>query len=75
MSKRTELAAGQITNDDKLTIELVEPPELPAMIKIRWPDKPSLCPPAQFDQAVAAAMRILSNAVVELAALRVRKKL
>jgi hypothetical protein len=75
MSKRTELAAGQITNDDKLTIELVEPPKLPAMIKIRWPDKPSLCPPAQFDQAVAAAMRILSNAVVELAALRVRKKL
>jgi hypothetical protein len=75
MPNRTELAVGQITNHDKLTIELIEPPDLPAVIRIRWPDKPSMCPPAQFDQAVAAAMRILSNAVVELAALKVRKKL
>jgi hypothetical protein len=32
-------------------------------------------PPAQLKATVAAAMRILSNSVVELAALRVRKKL
>jgi hypothetical protein len=75
MPKRTELASGQVTNSDKLAVELIEPPDLPAIIRIYWPDKPSLCPPAQFDQAVAAAMRILSNAVVELAALKVRKKL
>ena len=75
MPNRTELATGQITNSDKLTIELIEPPEQPAVVQIRWPDKPSLYPPAQFDQAVAAAMRVLSNAVIELAALRVWKKL
>jgi len=75
MSNRTELATGQITNHDKLTIELIEPPELPAIIRIHWPDKPSMCPPAQFDRAVANAMRVLSNAVVELAALRVWKRL
>jgi hypothetical protein len=75
MSKRTELVSGQITNNDKLSIQLIEPPELPAIIRIRWPDKPSMCPPAQFDHAVAAAMRVMSNAVVELAAIRVRKKL
>jgi hypothetical protein len=75
MPKRTELASGQVTNHDKLTIELIEPPDLPTIIRIGWPDKPSMCPPAQFDQAVAAAMRILSKAVVELAALKVRKRL
>jgi hypothetical protein len=75
MSKITTLAEGQITNHDKLTIELVEPAGLPPMIKIRWPDKPSLCPPAQFDAAVAAAMRIFANAVIELAAIKVWKKL
>jgi hypothetical protein len=75
MSKRTELAHGAINNSDHLTIELVEPPELPPVIRLRWPDKPSLCPPAQLDAVVAAAMRILANAVVELAALKVRKRL
>jgi hypothetical protein len=71
----TQLAHGKITNADTLTIELIQPPDMPPMIRIRWPDKPSLCPPSQFDAAVAAAMRILSNAVVKLAAIRVLKKL
>jgi hypothetical protein len=71
----TELAHGKITNNDHLTIELLEPPDLPAVIRLRWPDKATLCPPTQLDAVVAAAMRILVNAVVELAALRVRKKL
>jgi hypothetical protein len=37
--------------------------------------KPTITSPATFDQAVANAMKVLSNAVVELAALKVRKKL
>jgi hypothetical protein len=37
--------------------------------------KPTITSPATFDQTVAAAMKVLSNAVVELAAIRVRKKL
>jgi hypothetical protein len=71
----THLASGKITNADTLIVELVEPDGLPPIIRIRWPDKPSLCPPAQLNATVAAAMRVMSNAVVELAALRVRKKL
>jgi hypothetical protein len=73
--KVTPLAHGAINNSDHLTIELVEPPQLPAVVRLRWPEKPSLCPPAQLDAVVASAMRILANAVVELAALKVRKKL
>jgi hypothetical protein len=75
MSQTTPLSSGTL-NGQNLTIQLVEPGnDLPPAIVVKWPDKPSLCPPASFDQLVSSAMRILSNAVVELAALRVRKKL
>jgi hypothetical protein len=42
---------------------------------VRWPVKPTVASPASFDQVVADAMKILSNAVVELAAVRVWKRL
>lgn len=72
----TPLASGTVYDQDQLTIELVEPDhDLPPAIVIRWPAKPTTTAPASFDKAVAAAMRILSNAVVELAAIRVWKKL
>jgi hypothetical protein len=73
--KTTPIASGKITNNDHLTIELLEPRDMPPIIRFRWPDKPSLCPPTQLDAAVAAAMKVLSNAVVELAALRVYRRL
>jgi hypothetical protein len=71
----TQLARGPVNGADEIIVELAESPDLPPIIRIRWPSKATLCPPRQFDQTVAAAMRILSNAVVELAALRVWKEL
>jgi hypothetical protein len=75
MSKVTQLARGPINGADELSIDLVEPTDLPPVIRIRWPDKPTVCPPAQLNATVAAAMRVMSNAVVELAALRLWRKL
>jgi hypothetical protein len=40
-----------------------------------WPQRPTIASPASFDQGVADAMKVLSNAVVELAAIRVWQKL
>jgi hypothetical protein len=71
----TILARGPLNGADELSIELAESPDLPPVIRLRWPSKPTLCPPAQLDTTVAAAMRVLSNAVVELAAIRVYRKL
>jgi hypothetical protein len=71
----TSLSSGSL-NGQTLKIELVEPGnDLPNAVVIKWPQKPTICSPATFDQVVAAAMKVLSNAVVELAAIRVRKKL
>jgi hypothetical protein len=58
-----------------LTVELVEPTGKPPIIAITWPPKPTVCAPAQFDQVVATAMRLLPAAVVELAALKRWRKL
>ena len=75
MSNVTPLSSGSL-NGQTLTIELVEPGnDLPNAVVIRWPAKPTITSPATFDQAVAGAMKILANASVELAALKVWKKL
>ena len=74
MSTVTPLSSGSL-NGQTITIELVEPVDLPAAILIRWPEKPAVTSPANYDQLAAAAMRLIANASVELAAIKVRKKL
>jgi hypothetical protein len=71
----TQLARGPVNGADEIIVELAESPDLPPIIRIRWPASATLCPPAQCDRAVAASMRVLSSAVVELSAIRVWKKL
>jgi hypothetical protein len=75
MSNVTPLAQGSL-NGQTLKIELVEPGnDLPNGVVVKWPVKPTISSPATFDQVVANTMKILSNAVVELAAIRVWKRL
>jgi hypothetical protein len=70
----TPLSSGLI-NGQTLTIELVEPGnDLPNAVVVKWPQRPTISSLAAFDKVVADTMKILSNAVVELAALRVWKK-
>jgi hypothetical protein len=73
--KRIDLSAGSINGSDRIVVELIEPPGAPPIVTITWPAKPTVCTPANYDQIAAAAMRLLSAAVVELAAIKVRKKL
>jgi hypothetical protein len=71
----TPLAHGSL-NGQTLKIELVEPGnDLPTAVVVKWPVKPTITSPATFDKVVADAMKVLSNAVVELAAVRVWKRL
>ena len=76
MPKRTDLASGAINGNTPLRVELIEPNRgKPPVIAIDWPPTPTVCEPAQLDAVVAAAMRILANSVVTLAAIRVQRKL
>jgi hypothetical protein len=68
MSNVTPLSAGS-PNGQTLTIELVETGnDLPNAVVVKWPQKPTISSPAAFGKLVADTMRVLSNAVVELAA-------
>ena len=70
MSKITELASGQITNAEILTVELVEADETPAVVIIRWPLKATVLHPRRSSPAAEAAARIFAAAVVRLAQIR-----
>jgi hypothetical protein len=75
MNQTTQLASGLINGRDRLTVELMQPPDLPAAILLRWPHKPSITTPDAYANTAVAAMQILAAAVVELAAIRTWRKL
>lgn len=74
MSQITELASGQITAVDSITIELVEADETIPAIIIRWPVKPSVIHPHRFSSTADVAARTFAAAVVRLAHIRRDKR-
>ena len=64
------LAVGSVTQSDQLVVELVQPPDTPAAILIKWPSKPTVTDPARLTATVAAIVRVLGTAQIELAARR-----
>jgi hypothetical protein len=75
MSEITELASGQITAVDVLTIELVEANETTAVIIVRWPAKASVLHPRRFPAVADVAARTFAAALVKLAQIRRDRKL
>jgi hypothetical protein len=69
MSQITELASGQLTATDAVTIELVQADDHPTMVIIRWPSKASVFHPQRFPGVAESAARIFAAAVVRLAQL------
>jgi len=69
MSKISVLGSGQITAADTLSVELVKPPDTPAVVMIRWPQAPSVAPPTPkaIADIATALVRILAQAQARLA--------
>jgi hypothetical protein len=65
------LAAGAVSRSDHLAVELVERPDTPTAILIKWPTQPTVTDPAKLTSTVAAIVRVLGAAQIELAARRV----
>ena len=63
-----ELASGQVTKADRLTITLVQPPDTPEAILIIWPLKPTVVAPAKFQATVSSIVKVLAAAQIEYAA-------
>jgi hypothetical protein len=72
MSKVTELASGQITAVDSIVVELIEADETPAVVIIRWPDKPTVLHPRRFTDTAAGIARLFAEAATRLSQIRAR---
>ena len=73
-SSITPLASSQI-NHDQLKVELVEPDTMPAMVRIVWPDAPTVVDPERFRDLAAALVKLFSEAHVALTHIRARRYL
>ena len=60
------LAVGAVTQSDRLAIELVQRPDTPAAILIKWPPQPTVTDPADLTATIAAIMRVLGTAQIEM---------
>jgi hypothetical protein len=70
MSQITELASAQLNGTASITIELIEADEIPAVIIVTWPAKPTVFHPRRFPSGADTAARVFAAAVVKLAQLR-----
>ena len=69
-SSRTDLAAGGINGSDQLVVELIEADDLPPIIAINWPAKPTVCNPDRFPDTAATVARLMARASTELARIK-----
>jgi hypothetical protein len=57
----TPLASSQI-NHDHLKVELVEPPDMPAIVRIVWPPAPTVVDRKRFPDVAAAIAQLFARA-------------
>jgi hypothetical protein len=65
----TPLASGAV-NHDQISVELVEPEDMPAAVRIVWPAKPTVVDPKRFPDVAAAVAQLFARAHTGLAGLR-----
>jgi hypothetical protein len=65
----TPLASAQV-NHDHLRVEFIEPDGMPPMVRIVWPDAPTVVAPKRFPDVAAAIAQLFARAHIVLAALK-----
>jgi hypothetical protein len=63
------LASAQI-NHDHLSVELVEPDGMPAVVRIVWPPQPTAVDPKRFPDVAASIAQLFARAHIVLASLK-----
>jgi hypothetical protein len=71
----TDLARGQINSDDQLVVQLIQPADMPAVVRIVWPTSPTVTAPARYLEIASTAMRLLAEASTTLTRIKASKHL
>jgi hypothetical protein len=66
----TILAAGLINGADTITIELIQPAGMPAVVRIVWPAAPTVIDPKRFPDTAATIAQLFARAHIVLASLK-----
>jgi hypothetical protein len=74
MSQITQLATGQITATDHITVELVEADATPAVVIVRWPLKATVLHARRFTSTADTCARVFAATAVRLAQIRRDRK-
>ena len=71
----SERSMGTIKGADTLTIEVIQPASMPAVVRIVWPTAATITTPAHYREVASAAMRLLAEASTTLARIRASRRL
>ena len=83
-TESTELASGQITPSDHVTVQLARPADMPAaertrhpavVVQILWPPQPTWITPQRFPDVAAQLAQLFARAHTALASLKAGKQL
>jgi hypothetical protein len=75
MTKQTTLGESQITPSDTISVELIAPDSMPAIVKITWPLQPTVCDPRRFPEIAATIARLFAQAATTSTQIRARRRL
>ena len=72
----TPVASGTINaSGDTIEVVLVQPADMPAAIRIVWPNGPTITTPARYNEVASTAMRLLAEASTTRARIKARRRL
>jgi hypothetical protein len=82
-TESTDLARATINGADTITVQLVQPANMPtiertlhpAVVRIVWPEAPTIVDPNQFGDTASAIVKLFSEAHVTLARIKGRRYL
>jgi len=70
----TSLGEAQISRSpqDVITVQLVQPDGMPAMVRVTWPPQATVVDPRRYAEVASAVARVVAAASVALSQLRAR---
>jgi hypothetical protein len=74
MNDITDLAHATI-NGDELTLKLIRPEDMPAVVRIAWPLAPTLVDPNRFPDTAATLTKLFAEAAITLASIKANRRL